>query len=92
MAQTDSEEAEKVMARVMAAIDAERIAQDGAAFPMPTRCCGIAAYPQDGDKPRQLFVVADSRLYMAKKSKGSRVGDPALATSETSWPQGNPVL
>jgi diguanylate cyclase (GGDEF)-like protein len=92
MPQTEREEAEKVMDRVMLGIDAEGIIEDGTVFPMPTRSYGIAAYSQDGDQPTQLFAIADSRLYLAKKSKKNLSHSPAGATPQTSLPHSYPSI
>ncbi|RLC72077.1 MAG: hypothetical protein DRI26_03750 [Chloroflexi bacterium] len=66
MPETEKEDAEKVMARLMLFLDASRVKLNGETFAMPPRSYGLASFPRDGNTPTELFAAADALLYKAK--------------------------
>lgn len=69
MPETDKQEAENAMARLMVLLDAATVQHNDQSFPMPHRSHGLATFPGDGDNPTALFAVADADLYKAKGKK-----------------------
>jgi diguanylate cyclase (GGDEF)-like protein len=66
MPETDKEEAERVMARLMLILDKATVEYDELSFPMPSRSHGVATSPQNGNNPTELFAIADAHLYQEK--------------------------
>lgn len=70
MPETAREEAEKVVQRLMALLDATRIdLGEGRTIAMPERSWGVAVHPLDGTTPRDLVDNADTRAYARKRAK-----------------------
>jgi len=69
MPQTNNEEAQMLMDRINKLLDSSTVRDNGESFPMPSRSCGLATYPSDGQQPTELFEVADARLYRSKGRK-----------------------
>ncbi|MBE0415240.1 MAG: diguanylate cyclase [Dehalococcoidia bacterium] len=69
MPETEKEEAEKVIRRLMILLDATTVQYNAETFAMPTRSYGLATFPWDGDNPTELFAVADTLLYQAKAKR-----------------------
>ena len=72
MPETEEEEAENVMMRLMLIMDMTKVQcdYDSDSFPMPPRCYGLATFPWDGSTPTEIFAAADVMLYQAKTSRG----------------------
>jgi len=71
MPETDREEAEKVIARLMLILDKSTVEYNELSFPMPSRSPGVATFPWDGNNPTELFAVADAHLYQEKGKKAA---------------------
>ena len=71
MPETDKEEAEKVIARLMLVLDKSTVEYGELSFPMPSRSHGVAAFPWNGNNPTELFAVADAHLYEEKGGKAA---------------------
>jgi len=70
MPDTPREEAEKVVQRLMDALDHSEVELEGGRrIPMPPRSWGVAAYPLDGRDARSLVDNADTRSYARKRSR-----------------------
>jgi len=70
MPDTPREEAEKVVQRLMDALDHSEVELEGGGrIPMPLRSWGVAAYPLDGRDARSLVENADTRAYARKRSR-----------------------
>ena len=72
MPETDKEEAEKVIARLMLALDKSTVEYGELSFPMPSRSHGVATFPWNGNNATELFAVADAHLY---EEKGGRAAN-----------------
>jgi len=71
MPETDREEAEKVIARLMRILDKSTVEYGELSFPMPSRSHGVATFPWNGNNPTELFAVADAHMYQEKGGKGA---------------------
>jgi diguanylate cyclase (GGDEF)-like protein len=70
MPATPRDEAEKVVTRLMEALDRTEVELgDGEAIRMPARSWGIAAYPLDGRTAKALVENADTRAYARKRQR-----------------------
>jgi diguanylate cyclase (GGDEF)-like protein len=72
MPETDKEEAEKVIARLMLVLDESTVEYGELSFPMPSRSHGVATFPWNGNNSTELFAVADAHLY---EEKGGRAAN-----------------
>lgn len=72
LVETDKDEAEKALARIMDTLDMAVVQYDydSESFFMPARSYGLATFPWDGSTPTDLFAVADAMLSEAK-AKGA---------------------
>lgn len=66
MPETEKEDAESVITRLMFFLDTSTVQHNAETFPVPGRSYGLATFPWDGNNPTELFAVADSHLYQAK--------------------------
>ncbi|MBE9501479.1 MAG: diguanylate cyclase [Chloroflexi bacterium] len=71
MPETDKEEAEKVIARLMLVLDESTVEYGELSFPMPSRSHGVATFPWNGNNSTELFAVADAHLYEEKGGKAA---------------------
>jgi diguanylate cyclase (GGDEF)-like protein len=71
MPETEKEEAEKVIARIMFVLDKSIVEYNELSFPMPSRSHGVATFPWDGNNPTELFAVADAHLYQEKGKRAA---------------------
>ena len=70
MPETPRDEAEKVVERLMAELDASDVElTDGGTIRMPARSWGIATYPLDGKTAKTLVENADTRAYARKRAR-----------------------
>ena len=69
MPETEKDDAENVIIRLMALLDETTVHYKDESFPMPRCSYGLATFPRNGGTPTELFAVADARLY---KRKGKR--------------------
>jgi diguanylate cyclase (GGDEF)-like protein len=70
MPDTAREEAEKVVTRLMEALDGKMVdLPSGRRIPMPDLSWGVASYPLDGRTARELVENADTRAYARKRSR-----------------------
>ena len=70
MPDTPRDEAEKVVGRLMEALDRCDVElTDGATIRMPARSWGIACYPLDGGTAKALVENADTRTYARKRAR-----------------------
>jgi diguanylate cyclase (GGDEF)-like protein len=53
-------------------------------LPLPTASGGIAAFPADGEVPRELLAAADRALYSAKAAGGDRIASAGNPTPSSS--------
>jgi diguanylate cyclase (GGDEF)-like protein len=56
-------------------------------LPLPTASGGIAAFPADGEAPRELLEAADLALYSAKAAGGDRIASAGNPTPSSSTAQ-----
>lgn len=69
MPETQREEAEQVVGRLMELLDRTEVElPDGGRLPMPARSWGIASYPLDGQSAKDLVDNADTRAYARKRA------------------------
>ena len=71
MPETEKEEAEKVIARIMFILDKSTVQYNELSFPMPSRSHGVATFPWDGNNSTELFAVADAHLYQEKGKRAA---------------------
>lgn len=69
---TDRVGAARVVTRIQNCLANRPVVVEGASPLTLHLSCGIAVYPRDGRNPRELFHVADSKMYEAKYGSGNR--------------------
>jgi diguanylate cyclase (GGDEF)-like protein len=80
-------EAMALAEEVRCGVAAMTIVKDGIPLPL-TLSIGLATYPDDAERPEELFTVADRALYRAKRGGRNRVA----AADRASTSDGTPTL
>lgn len=68
LTETDTEQAERVVHRIRAAVERSTIEVDGHMLRLSV-ALGIATYPHDSDDPRELVAAADAAMYRDKEAR-----------------------
>jgi len=73
MPETERGTAATVIDRLRERVSRERVATVGSGSISITISAGVASYPEDADSPIDIMIVADDRLYKAKREGKNRV-------------------
>ncbi len=65
--ETPKPQALKALRRLMKRVEGTVITMDDCEFPIPSISYGIAAFPDDADKPSDLVRIADKIMYSSKR-------------------------
>lgn len=78
-------EAYKLAETVRSAVETAHLVRDGVVLDL-TISIGVATYPDHGERPQELFTIADRALYRAKRAGRNRVSAPTRGDTSGTRP------